>query len=149
MERLLERVPAEPPTFELAGFSVWVLSATSEGWLQVIAHCRATRAQVQAIGEILHIEEIQSWLNQLKELDTILTGTATLQCVEPNLGGVVKLKNGHGAFTIDITPDHRSQKHTFTFDVDQRAGIESRHFRARIRKLARTKSQIALIFHAA
>ena len=49
-----------------------------------------------------------------------LSGEANLACIEPNLS--VKLtanKMGHILMTVSITPDHRTQRHSFEFDIDQ------------------------------
>lgn len=119
--------PDGPPTFKLAGFSVWVLGREFESaedyldgnWLRVLAHCGAPGADVRASGAILHLSEIQKWLDALVPLHATLNGSAELACIEPYLHAKVELKDGRGTFALEITPDHLTQEHKFRFEVDQ------------------------------
>jgi hypothetical protein len=116
-----------PPDFKIGGLRVWVLGREFEdsqdfwdgNWLRVLAHCGAEDAQVRASGPILHLSEVQLWLEQATELHRKLPGAAELNCMEPNLSAKIELRDGRGSLVVDITPNHLTQQHRFTFEVDQ------------------------------
>jgi len=106
-----------PPHFKIAGFSVWMFARQFDAaedywdgnWLRVLAQCGAEGALVRASGAILHLSELQRWLEELKPLHAGLTGSAELTCIEPNFNAKIELKDGRGTLVVDITPDHLSQ----------------------------------------
>ncbi len=116
-----------PPAFKIAGFCVWVFGREFDAaedywdgnWLRVVAQCGAEGALVRASGAVLHLSEVQRWLEQLRPLHASLTGGAELACIEPYLNAKVDLKDGRGTLVVDITPDHLTQQHKFEFQVDQ------------------------------
>jgi hypothetical protein len=49
-----------------------------------------------------------------------LQGKAELPCIEPELSAILEAKSlGQISMTVKITPDHLSQSHKFTFQLDQ------------------------------
>ena len=49
-----------------------------------------------------------------------LSGEAQLGCMEPELDLTLKmLKNGQIKMEVEISPDHLTQTHRFSFDIDQ------------------------------
>ncbi len=119
--------PHRPPDFKIAGFCVWVFgrqrSALEDywdgNWLRVLAQCGAEGALVRASGAILHLSELQRWLEELKPLHARPTGGAELACIEPYLNAKIHLEDGRGTLVVNITPEHLTQQHQFVFEVDQ------------------------------
>lgn len=116
------------PDLQLAGFSLWVFGRQYESahdywdgnWLNVCAQVEADSATVKASGAILHLSELAGFLNELKRLDDNLKGDARLSCIEPNLGIVIRGESlGQMTTTINITPNHMTQRHEFVFAIDQ------------------------------
>jgi hypothetical protein len=87
--------------------------------VRVLVVCGAKGAHVRASGSILHLSELQRWLEEAKALHRSLNGVAELECLEPNLNANISLKDGRGDLVVEITPDHLTQRHRFTFEVDQ------------------------------
>ncbi len=116
-----------PPDFEIAGLRVWIFGREHEerenywdgNWLRVMVQCAADGALVRASGAILHVPELASWLEQLREVYASLSGVAELDCIEPYLNAKIDLKDGRGSMVVEITPDHLRQQHRFDFEVDQ------------------------------
>jgi hypothetical protein len=118
----------EPPCLELASFRIWVhgrqfpdsLDFWDGNWLNITAQCDAPGALVSASGAILHLSELQDWYTASERLYETLTGEATLKCIEPALFVSLKAQSrGRMALAVEITPDHMTQQHRFTFDIDQ------------------------------
>jgi hypothetical protein len=116
------------PDLRLGGFSLWVSGRQfpdvndfwDGNWLHVEAHMQASGALVEARGPILHASEIAKFVQELEPLHTNLTGEAALRCIEPNLEIVIRCDAlGHVTVRVVITPDHMTQSHVFTFDLDQ------------------------------
>jgi len=116
------------PDIRIHEFSLWIFGRQfpssedySDGnWLNVKAEVRASDATVRASGAILHLGELAGFANELEKLDQTLAGTARLNCIEPNLKIVIEAgRLGHLKATIDITPDHMFQRHTFISEIDQ------------------------------
>lgn len=115
------------PDVQIAGFSLWVFGREFEdlhdysdgNWLRVFARCSAGRSTVEAKGPIIHAPELAKWLKELRECNSSLNGEAVLACMEPNLSARIWLKDGRGEFILNITPDHVSQEHRYTFQIDQ------------------------------
>lgn len=118
----------DEPDLQIAGLQIWIhgreRSGTSDywddNWLRATVHCSAARSDVWAEGSILHLTEIAAWLAALENMAKTLTGVANMECMEPYLN--VSMEAGkHGAIqmTVDLTPDHMTQKHQFKYDIDQ------------------------------
>jgi hypothetical protein len=116
------------PDIRLDEFSLWIFGRqfpASEdywdgNWLNVKAEVRASDATVRASGAILHLGELADFAKELERLDQTVAGSARLNCIEPNLKIVIEGNRlGHLKATIDITPDHMYQRHTFISEFDQ------------------------------
>jgi hypothetical protein len=89
-------------------------------WLQVTVYCGAPGANVWVTGPILHVSELAHFLRGVEAIHTSLQGQATLSCMEPALAvTLITERLGHITMVVDITPDHLSQTHRFTFTIDQ------------------------------
>jgi hypothetical protein len=119
---------AEEPDLKLAGLSLWVFGRQfpdandywDGNWINIRARVEASGAFVEALGALVHISELESFVKELEVLDATLAGEASLQCMEPNLGVTIRSESlGHMTATISITPDHMRQSHSFIFELDQ------------------------------
>ena len=117
-----------PPDFKMGAFCIWIWGRQFEesddywdgNWLRVLAHCGALGSSVWAEGAILRLSELKGWQSGLEALLKSASGTASLECIEPNLHATVSLgSRGSGTLTIKITPDHMTQAHKFTLEIDQ------------------------------
>ena len=117
-----------PPHIQLAGLRIWVHGRQfpdaedydDANWLHATAQCDAQGASVTVSGSFIHLSEIASWNDQCEALERKLTGTANLECMEPELSVFLSAKSlGHIAMQVEITPDHMTQNHVFTFEIDQ------------------------------
>jgi len=89
-------------------------------WLNVTVHCGAQGSSVKASGNIVHLSEIVEFLSSVERVYNGSNDKARLSCIEPNLRINLEKENlGHLRMSIDITPDHLSQKHNFLFEIDQ------------------------------
>jgi len=118
----------EEPDLQLAGLSLWVLGRQfpdqneywDGNWLNVRVRVEAPGAVVEAHGPIIHAPELESFVNELDLLEATLAGGASLKCTEPNLDVALQAESlGHVAVTINITPEHMTQLHEFSFSIDQ------------------------------
>jgi hypothetical protein len=120
--------PLRPPDLHITGLWLWVHGRQfpmaddywDGNWLQVTVYCGAPGASVWVTGPILHVPELAHFLRGVEAIHASLQGEATLSCIEPALA--VKLiteRLGHITMVVDITPDHLSQTHRFTFTIDQ------------------------------
>lgn len=126
MERYLEQLGE--PNLKVAGFQLWVHDyqfpdATDYwdgNWLNVTANCGAEGASVLTSGAIVHLAELHRFYAQCEEAFRTLSGTAKLECMEPQLAIVLSAGTaGHFLMEVMITPNHLTQKHWFQFDIDQ------------------------------
>lgn len=117
-----------PADLTLAGLSLWVLSQQypeaqdydDGNWLNIVAHVEAPGARVQAQGPVLRTDELRRFLAELETLNERLQGEAHLACMEPELDVKVTCNPlGQVEVTVQITPDHMTQSHSITFEVDQ------------------------------
>lgn len=117
------------PDIKIAGLQIWIhgyqfAEAENEhdaNWLRASAHCGARGASVWVAGSILTTNDITSlasdseklYQNQIKELE--------IDPMEPELRIAIKATDscGHLEFTVEITPDHLFQEHSFQFHIDQ------------------------------
>jgi hypothetical protein len=119
----------EPPTVEFGALRLWVHGrqfpeATDPwdgNWLRVTAQCGRPGVSVVVSGAILDTVSFLSWKTQLALLYQTLRGTAVLESVEPNLRVSAEARGATGRIDVrvEITPDHMSEGHWFTFDADQ------------------------------
>lgn len=116
------------PDLTLGCFSLWVYGRSYPGsddfwdgnWLQCKAQVKAGGSRVEVIGPFLRNTELLDFLRDLSRISDKLTGTAELDCLEPNLSMVLTMNAlGHVAVEVSITPDHLTESHQFSFEVDQ------------------------------
>lgn len=116
------------PDLAIAGLRVWIHGLEFDGstdywdgnWLRVTANCADKGASITVSGSIIHLGEIVQLLNGCQAMNETLSGSASMPCIEPNLDiKLVARDHGHVEATIEITPDHLTQKHSFTFGIDQ------------------------------
>lgn len=120
---------ASEPLLRISGFALWVHNRQfpnaddfwDGNWLNVTAKVEANNARVRTGGSILHLSEVEAFASELVVLIKEISGTATLGgSLEPNLSVSLRgSKLGHVTATVAITPDHMSQSHKFTFEMDQ------------------------------
>ena len=117
-----------PPAIAVGGLQIWVHGRQfpeSEdywdgNWLRVTANCGAAGADVWVSGAIIHLSELAEWLSGSERLQKELTGSARLNCMEPELHVDMEMKSaGQLLVTVNITPDNLTQRHEFKFDLDQ------------------------------
>jgi hypothetical protein len=117
-----------PPDISFAGLRVWLHGRQfpeaddywDGNWLNVTAHCGDEGADVWAGGAILHAPDLERWLEELEELNRELRGGAKLSGPEPGLFVELKAEPlGHVTTRVEITPNHLTQRHEFTFELDQ------------------------------
>jgi hypothetical protein len=108
--------------------SIWVLGRQfpeasdfwDGNWLDVVVHCSEHGAAVTVSGSLLHLGEIEQWMQELEKMNRCLKGSAKLPAIEPNLSLSFDInERGQIKATCHITPDHLKQSHQFTFDMDQ------------------------------
>jgi hypothetical protein len=76
---------------------------------------------VLASGAFLDIVSFVRYAVELRELHLTLRGVAILASVEPNLKVTLEGQGPSGVLelTIEISPDHPNQSHSFRVEVDQ------------------------------
>lgn len=118
------------PSLALAGFQLWVHGRQfphaeepyDQDWLNVTAHCGEKGASVWVNGALLQSWHFAQFSAECLRLRESLTGHATLGAAEPELFATLEATDQHGhlEFTVEITPDHLAQEHTFRFSsLDQ------------------------------
>jgi hypothetical protein len=117
------------PDVRLGGFQLWVhgrqfpnSNDRDDGnWLRVTAHCGANAASVWAEGAILMTSDLVLWADQCEALHAGQAVEAALSPLEPNVVVILRASDrlGHVRMTVQITPDHMTQEHTFQFELDQ------------------------------
>jgi len=116
------------PNIQICGLQIWVHSYQfpsanddwDSDWLNVTVHCGKSGATVWVSGGIIRCSEIYSWCEECENIYKNLEGKAELSCIEPELEVIVKsLTPGKYEMVVNITPDHLSQEHMFTFELDQ------------------------------
>jgi hypothetical protein len=117
------------PDINIAGLQIWIHgyqfveaeNYDDANWLRVSVHCGANGASVWTSGSIITVNDIigmasdseKLYQNEIKELE--------IDPMEPELRITMKAIDslGHLEMTVEITPDHLSQEHTFQFEIDQ------------------------------
>ena len=118
------------PALAIAGFQLWVhgrqfpdaSEAHDRDWLNVTAHCGAKGASVWVSGALLQSWHISKFAAGCRVMYEKLSGEATLGGLEPELLLNLRASDRHGhlELTVEITPDHLNQEHTFRFEgLDQ------------------------------
>jgi hypothetical protein len=120
--------PLGAPDLHITGLRLWIHGRQfpmaddywDGNWLQVTVHCGAPGASVWVTGPILHVPEIAQFLRGVEAIHVSLQGEAILPCMEPELAISLTAEGlGHITMVVDITSDHLSQTHRFTFTIDQ------------------------------
>ena len=118
----------EEPDLKLAGLSVWATAREFEdshdlwdgNWLNVRARVEASGSYVETIGPWIRNDELAQFADQLAILIQDLKGAAVLDCIEPMLNAKVEIGiRGQVTLTVEITPDHLTQRHWYEFHIDQ------------------------------
>jgi len=117
-----------PPSISLGGLNIWIHArefpnATDywdANWLKVSAVYTSSSSKVWLSGNFIQISELLRWQKELLILNDLLIGTASLNCLEPNLSIHMKIdKTGHIETIVNLYDDHIDEKHEFIFSVDQ------------------------------
>ena len=117
------------PDFMVAGLKVWIHSRQFEdssdywdgNWLLATATCSTTGSRVESSGPILHLGEVSTFLDGCRALYEKLEGEAILSPSEPNIRALLRASDSVGGIsaTIEITPDHLAESHSFKSQIDQ------------------------------
>ena len=116
------------PDLRLGGLSIWVAGRQfpdssdywDGNWLVIQARMDAPGATVRCEGPILMTSDVERFRNELAAASETLAGEATLAGLEPELAVKVKVQRlGQVALEVEITPEHLTQHHRFTVDLDQ------------------------------
>lgn len=116
------------PDLELAGLKLWIHGYQYRdvddywdgNWLSATAFCSENGATVLINGSFIRTTEIDDWQRAVEKLRTRLEGEARLECMEPELAVTLKGASlGAVEMQVEITPDHLTQEHKFTFSIDQ------------------------------
>ena len=120
--------PLGAPDLHITGLRLWIHGRQfpmaddywDGNWLQVTVHCGAPGASVWVTGPILPVLEIAHFVRGVEAIHASLHGEAILPCMEPELAISLTAEGlGHITMVVDITSDHLSQTHRFTFTLDQ------------------------------
>ncbi|HEY0115950.1 MAG TPA: hypothetical protein VGB54_09530, partial [Allosphingosinicella sp.] len=112
----------------LGGLSIWVVGRQfpdardfwDGNWLVLRARMEAPGATVQCEGPFLMASDVERFRNELAAASETLAGEATLGSVEPNLTVKLEVRRlGQVTGEVEITPEHLSQFHRFTLELDQ------------------------------
>jgi hypothetical protein len=126
--KMYSSLPESEPHFVCGVLKIWIVARQfphssdywDGNWLDVVANCSDQGASVTARGAIIHLGEIESLRDELRRMSQILSGTAELPTIEPNLHLKLTCDHlGHIAGICNISPDHLVQSHTFHFEIDQ------------------------------
>ena len=118
----------DDPDLRFLGLSLWIVGRQfadsadywDGNWLVVRARMEASGARVECSGPILMTADIDEFRKQLAAMTKTLTGEAALQPLEPDLKIVLNIQSrGEIEVTVEITPDHLTQRHTFKLIADQ------------------------------
>lgn len=116
------------PDLKLAGLKLWIHGYQYRdvddywdgNWLSAIAICSENGATVLINGTFIRTTEIYDWQRAVEKLRINLEGEAILECMEPGLAVTLKGASlGAVEMKVEITPDHLTQEHKFTFLIDQ------------------------------
>lgn len=116
------------PHLHLAGFKIWVHGYQypyaedywDGNWLNATAICSENGATVLVRGVFIRTNEIYDWRHAIDKMLAETKWEAELVCMEPEIGVTLKVRSlGAVEMEVQITPDHLTQEHRFTFAIDQ------------------------------
>jgi hypothetical protein len=117
------------PSLKVAGLELWVHSrqfpeahgAYDGNWLVVTGHCTASGTSIWVQGAILMVTDIERFRRECQGLYDGKRNQASLDPFEPALRVVLDAadRRGHISARVEITPDHLTQAHHLTFEIDQ------------------------------
>lgn len=116
------------PHLHLAGLKLWVHAYQYRdandywdgNWLNATAICSENGATVLVRVAFIRTNEICDWQHSVDKLLAAMEGEAKLACLEPEIGVTLKACClGAVEMEVQITPDHLTQEHRFTFAIDQ------------------------------
>jgi hypothetical protein len=116
------------PDLHVCGLSIWVdgrqfpdASDYWDGnWLMVRARMEAAGARADCGGPILMATDFKQFRDELVSMVDTLVGEAVLAGLEPELKVTFKMTPRGGVEgEVEITPDHLTQRHRFTVQLDQ------------------------------
>ena len=116
------------PSLAIAGFQLWVhgyekpdrTDGTDGEWLLVTAHAASGEASVWVSGAIVWLPDLKLFGEECDALRQGQAAVAELPKMEPNLSISIRPvdKLGHFRVTVEITPEHLTQEHRFSFEID-------------------------------
>jgi len=117
------------PALRVEGFQLWVhgyefrdsTDYWDGNWLRVTAHCGGLGASVWVSGALLMVGDLVGWADQCDALRDGRATEAKLAPLEPELKVFVRPADqlGHLTVSVEITPQHLTQRHFFEFKIDQ------------------------------
>src|SRR5436190_11083671 len=117
------------PALRVEGFQLWIhgyqfpdsTDYWDGNWLRVTAHCGGAGASVWVSGALLMVGDLIGWAQQCDALGDGRADAAELAPLEPELKVTVRRADqlGHLTVTVEITPEHMTQQHSFEFELDQ------------------------------
>jgi hypothetical protein len=116
------------PYIHLAGLKLWVHGYQFRdandywdgNWLNATAMCSEKGATVLVNGAFIRTDEIYAWEHAVEKVLADMTGEARLECMEPEIALALKMQSlGAIELQVQITPDHLTQEHRFTFSIDR------------------------------
>ena len=91
-------------------------------WLDATARCEGVGSRVQIRGAFIHLGELKKWKEDLERFQRTLEGSVELPTIEPELAVKIesqKSKTGHLSCEVSITGEHMTERHRYSFDIDQ------------------------------
>jgi hypothetical protein len=116
------------PDIAFHGLSIWVLGRTfpdsDHSWdgnmLTVRLRMETHGSVVDVTERDVHISVVGRFVNDLAALNDTLRGTAKLNPLEPSFDlEFVGNGKGHIDVTVDLTPNHMTERHKFMLSIDQ------------------------------
>ncbi|HTQ39151.1 MAG TPA: hypothetical protein VMJ32_08980 [Pirellulales bacterium] len=117
------------PNIKIDGLKLWIHCRQfpdaqdywDGNWLSATAICEAHNATVKVTGSVLMNVDIARWMKKCEQLHRNEISEANLEPLEPNLKITIRSvdKRGHLEVVVEITPEHMTQRHRFTFGIDQ------------------------------
>ncbi len=117
------------PDIRISGLQIWIHGYQFDeadndwdaNWLRASAHCGASGASVWVSGSILTVNDIIRLASESEKLYQNEIKGLEIDPVEPELRIALKATDscGHLELTVEITPDHLYQEHSFQFQIDQ------------------------------
>ena len=116
------------PDIQIEKLSIWVDARQFENavdrddgnWLIVRCVYKNENSEARASGAFLMTTDIERFMNECKDMNTHLSGEASLNSCEDNLDIKMKMeKMGRIESEISITNDHMQEDHRYTIPMDQ------------------------------